>query len=87
MVIHLVSYDLNTPGKNYDDLINTIKNFPSYYHLLKSAWLISTKKTTQEAYDKLKPHIDDNDHIFVSKITNRQGWIPNDAWEWIKQHE
>lgn len=87
MAIYLLSYDLNAPGKDYGDLINSIKSFQGYYHLLKSAWLIYTLKSIQEVYDKLKPHIDTNDHLFVSQITQRQGWIPKAAWEWITKHE
>lgn len=88
MTLYLISYDLRKPNQDYEELFSAIKSFSGYYHLLESAWLVSTGKNAQGVYDILRPHTDDNDHIFVSSVnsSDRQGWIPKGAWEWIKNN-
>lgn len=54
-----------------------------------SVWIIRTNLTPSDRFDRLHPNIDANDYLFLVDITNqaRQGWLPKDAWTWLKQHE
>lgn len=87
MTIYLISYDLNEPNQDYEELFGAIKSFPGYYHLLKSGWLISTTMNAQQVSDLLLNHIDKNDFLLVSRVDDdRQGWLPDGAWTWIRNN-
>lgn len=87
MKAYSISYDLNKSGKNYEGLIKAIKAVGASCHCTDSYWLVSTDQSAEDVYKKLKPHLDDDDHIFITRIMgDRQGWLPKDKWEWIDKH-
>ncbi|WP_020208906.1 hypothetical protein [Gilvimarinus chinensis] len=87
MSVHCVSYDLNKPGQDYTALYEELKKSPGYWHYLDSTWLISTSETATELFQRIKPHIDNNDTVLVIKVTNEySGWLPEKAWGWLKEH-
>lgn len=88
-MIILISYDLKTPGQNYDELYNKIKSFPGWCHAMDSLWFIKTNESVQTCYARLKTCIDDNDYLFLVDITGqtRQGWMKQDVWDWFNKHD
>jgi hypothetical protein len=85
-MVYIVSYDLKKPGKNYTGLIEQLQHSPKWWHYLSSTWLISTKETPEQLYDRLSAHLDQNDFILIIEAGNRfRGWLPKDAWDWIQQ--
>lgn len=84
----LITYDLNSPGKDYSALYEAIKGLGSWHHPLESTWAVkpSLYNNSQDIYNVLRPIIDDTDDIFIVDITNqdRQGWMPKTFWEWLK---
>lgn len=86
----LITYDLKRPGQDYEELLKEIKNISgTWWHHLESTWLIKTGISPNEVFSRLKKYLDSNDRMLVIDITNasRQGWLPAEAWEWIKKHE
>ena len=53
---------------------------------MESVWLVafSSAVTAQNIYDKIRPHIDNNDFLLIVEVTNsnRQGWLAKDVWKW-----
>lgn len=89
-MLYLITYDLNTPGQDYQNLYDEIKNFGTWWHYLDSTWLIDTSLSSSQMQKKLKQHmvIDKNDYLFIVKITkDYQGWLPQKAWDWIKKRD
>ena len=88
-MIYSISYDLRQPGRNYDDLYDTIKSAPSWAHAMDSLWFISTNESVDVWSTRLRQVIDDNDWLFVVDITGqpRQGWMKKSIWEWINKHD
>lgn len=83
-MVYVISYDLNKKDKDYKGLYDVLKTY-AYMHYLDSTWLISTSESTQTIYDKVKPHIDENDCLLVIQAKQSyNGWLPKDAWEWLK---
>lgn len=81
--VYNVSYDLNKAGKDYKGLHDELKKF-EHNHLLDSTWLLCTTGTPFQIWERLKAHIDNDDHILIAQITsNTAGWLPKNAWEWI----
>ena len=83
MRIFLVTYDLNTRGQNYEDLLNKIKSFPSK-RLSESSYAEEADKTAQQLYDYLKTSLDSNDQIYIINITQPYaGFGPKDVNSWL----
>lgn len=77
---YLVSYDLNSPGKNYDDLYEAIKAASTgvWCKPLSSVYIIKSNLNSAKAvYNRLKPCLDDNDHILVIEVTRESHWYLN----------
>lgn len=84
MAVYIVTYDLNSPGQNYDGLIKAIR---AYTHCkpLKSAFFIDTSEKAASIRDKLKKHIDEGDALYVMEL--QKHWAANrtmDCTSWLK---
>jgi hypothetical protein len=88
-MIYLISYDLRKPGRDYTSLHNAIKSAPTWWHYIESTWIIKTEKSIEDWYNKIRATTDSNDSFIIVDITkqNRQGWLPQKAWEWIRENE
>lgn len=90
-MVYLITYDLNTEGKDYNALYDKIKSLGEWFHPLESVWFLcpSSIYDVNEITDQLRTTMDDNDHVFIVEITNnsRQGWLPRTAWKWLREHE
>ena len=85
-MVYVVSYDLRKPGRDYTGLFEEIKRSRAWWHYLESTWLVSTNENANSIYTRLAPHLDENDSIIIIQAgTDRQGWLPKKAWEWIQQ--
>lgn len=86
-MILIVTYDLRGAAGSYEEFFETLKAH-TWAHYLRSAWFISTDSSPSELYDELRPFLRDGDHLLVSRLTSeRQGWLPKKAWDWIRRHE
>lgn len=88
-MIYSISYDLKKPGQDYSELIKSIKSFGTWAKPCESYWLISTSIDAKEIFAKLKPYIDANDSIFITRIdlSDRAGWLSQELWNWMKDVE
>ena len=85
-MIYLVSYDLNKPEKNYERIISAIKTYEGYCPILKSQWLIYSKKSAYEVASHLINYVDDNDYLFVCEVKdNLAGQFTDEVQNWLKQ--
>lgn len=76
---YLVSYDLNSPGKNYDDLYEAIKSASTgvWCKPLSSVYIIKSNLTAEAVYNRLKPCLDGNDCILVIEVARESYWCLN----------
>jgi len=86
----IISYDLNKDDKNYDGLIEKIKEISTgiWCSPCKSTWVInSSLRSSREAYEKLATEIDDNDYIIIVEITtNIYGLMHKDNADFLSKH-
>jgi len=81
MKIYHLSYDLNKPEQDYKELIERLNKYQNK-HIMKSTWIIKTDEDANTIFQKVKPHLDQNDTLLISEITsNRQGLL--NCWDWI----
>jgi len=59
-----------------------------WVHYLPACWIVYTTSSAQKWYERLKPLLGPEDLMFVCKVdlTQRQGWLPKWAWEWVQKY-
>ena len=85
---YFISYDLNNPGQNYDNLIEAIKKYGTYCKMNKSDWIISTNDNATTIRNNLKKYLDSNDRLFVGQLTGVAAWsgYQESTTEWLKKN-
>jgi hypothetical protein len=82
----LVTYDLNKPGKNYDDLLKKIKSY-AWARLSESSYAISTHSDPQTVFDALRPFLDQTDNLYVITLKRPYaGFGPKDVNDWLESN-
>lgn len=74
MASKVITYDLCSPGRNYDDLYNAIKSYGTWAHITESTWFVKTDDSCAQIRDNLLSHIDSNDRLFVGELTGTAAW-------------
>jgi hypothetical protein len=84
MKTFLIQYTISDDSK----IKEKIKALGSWMSYFKGFWLVETDKTAEEIYDILSNEIPET-RILVLEINIRDywGWMPKDAWEWIKKRK
>ena len=87
MRMFLISYDLKIPGRNYDSLYEVLKGALHWWHYLESTWIICTNRTMNDWQSRIFNVLDKNDSFLIIEVTgvDRQGWLPQKAWEWLNE--
>ncbi|OLP00205.1 hypothetical protein BVU76_21695 [Mycolicibacterium porcinum] len=89
MAHFVVTYDLSTPGRDYNRLFTYLKRF-SHAKPVESVWVIETSKSAAALRDEMKMYVDSNDKIFIIKASTAN-WatsnVPKSATDWLYQHD
>ncbi|EMB9233992.1 hypothetical protein U9608_001491 [Vibrio alginolyticus] len=83
MAIYCVTYDLKTPGKNYESVHNYLEKF-NHCKKLESFWLIDTTKNAADIRDDLDKLVDGNDIIFVAELQKHWASTRYPCATWLK---
>lgn len=85
---YLITYDLNKPGQNYNDLYEAIKKIGLWWHCLDSTWIVKSDKTAVQIRDSITPHIDSNDSLLVAHLSGEGAWIgfSDQCSSWLKNN-
>jgi hypothetical protein len=86
MPSYSVSYDLRSPGQNYEPLYAALRKAKAV-RALKSLWLLDHPTSSVEVRDILRTMMDANDGLLVTAISNSD-WasyaLEPGAAEWLK---
>lgn len=87
MAVQQIAYDLIRPEKDYEKVIEVIKQLGNWRHPLRSTWWVHTDKSSHEVSNAIKAAFDSNDHYFVNRLRpgEYQGWLPKDLWDWLNE--
>ena len=86
-MILLVALDLKQAATSYTELYDALKAKESWWHYMRTTWLVATEDTPQDIVDEIKPFLQSGDRALVTRLTNPyQGWLPTKAWDWIRRH-
>lgn len=89
MAVLLVTYDLNKEGKSKVDYNKFYKIRDAYDHvkLSESSYALNTTETPTEVYNKLKPVIDTNDHVYIISLKRPyMGYGPKATNDWLEKN-
>ena len=90
MAVYMITYDLNSTGQKYDEVIKAIKAASTgvWCTFWKSSYLIKSNLTANQVSDKIKPHLDQNDRMIIVEVknTNYQGWLKSEDWDYINKN-
>ena len=80
-----INYDLKAPDRDYAGLYGAIKQSGKWWRYLDSTWIVITQEDAEQLWNRLAQHIDKNDYMLIIEVRhNVQGWLPKDAWDWIR---
>lgn len=84
-------YIINYKVKGSDvALKESIKTAKSWFNYFDGCWIIISVKTLQNWQDKLSAHIDKGvDHLLIIEVNLKDynGWMPKNAWDWLKKQK
>ena len=87
-MIYCIAYDLNSPGGDYTELTNAIKEYWTWWHHLDSTWFIKTEATAAEIRDNLGQYIDKNDELLIFWVWHSWAgkWFSEKGYDWLKNN-
>ncbi len=65
----IVAYDLCAAGKDYSGLFAAMQGYPNRYKITETCLLLDTTETAEMIFNKLRPHMDKTDRLFVTAVT------------------
>ncbi len=85
---YIISYDLNSAGQNYEDVLRIIKEHWGWARLGGSAYIVITEKSAVEIRDNLMAVMDSNDQLFVGVIKAPAAWfgLGDEVSDWLKKN-
>ena len=85
-MVHILTYDLHNPGRDYGAVVAAIKGMGSWAHPQGSVWFLDTSLSCGEIRDLVKAAGDPNDEIFVAQM--HRHWassnMDDDVVQWLK---
>jgi hypothetical protein len=71
----MINYDLGKPGQNYEKLKKAIDdNVVDWAKVTESCFLVQTSKTCSQLFAILAKVVDNNDRLFISKLSGEAHW-------------
>lgn len=90
MAVFVVTWNINREKSNYNSArAEFVKLLDTYSNVsdpgLESVRWIETDKSASDISQHLRTKLDDNDRIFISKVSPgaRAGWLSKTVWDWI----
>lgn len=90
MSVYFVTWNINRDKTNYASaraaflkVVDTYQNRQDGG--LETVRFLSTQESADTVSGKLRKALDDDDRLFVSRMTSgqHQGWLDKETWSWI----
>ena len=85
-MVYMISYDLHAPTNNRKELENAIESLGAWCKYLTTTYLVKSNLSLSTIQANLATILDNNDSMIIAKITNINGWLSNDKWDWINKN-
>ncbi len=87
MNTYSISYDLDKPNRNYDGVIDKIKELANgYCPVTQSHWLINSSLSATQIRDEIGTEMDSGDKLMVNEVGNLWATkgMSNEVNDWLK---
>jgi len=92
--LYLITYDPNTNfnSSNFHDYIEDMDKkgwISDWWHYIKSSYIVASTYSANELYNAAVNGMGGIKHILIVQIDpkNEQGWLPSEAWSWLKKYQ
>ena len=87
-MIYMISYDLNVPGNNREDVIKSIESFGSWCKCATTTYLIKTELQINDVEAVVTKYLDNTDAIIICQVSgNIKGRLHQKEWDWIHNNQ
>lgn len=71
--------------KSIHDQIVSIEGIVNWFHYIKSSYILITEEpSARDLAKKIRPIFPGKNYLLLEvNLNNRQGWLPEKAWDWI----
>ena len=85
---YIVSYDLSSPGRNYEEVHKAIKIYSGWAKLGGSSYIVLTTDSAAAVRDNIASALDLNDSLFVGSINAPAAWtgLSDEVSDWLKNN-
>ena len=90
-MVYLVSYKMDSLPIdlvfNYRGIVDELQKSNGWAHHIDNTWLIYTQESIEDLYNRLRVHFRTNERILIIPVDlarGYQGWLPQEAWDWIE---
>lgn len=87
MALYIVSLVPN-PGVGPLDVQGLLDRAHSWYRFSNMNWVVCTHESAETWTTRLRQFADPQGTLFICRLdpVDRQGWMPKDFWQWIRDH-
>jgi hypothetical protein len=73
----------------YEDVKTKMDLARDWYRITERVWVLYTTSDAERWYARLSPLVKDGGSVFICKLdtSDRQGWMGERFWEWLRKHE
>ena len=75
MYCYIITLDLNNKENDYSELVKAIKKLGNCRKALNSCWIVETTVKSNDIARYLSNYIEDDDRLFVGKLSGEATWI------------
>ena len=87
-MIYMVSYDLNSPGNNRKEVIESLESFGCWCKCATTTSLIKTQLVISDVEEIVMRHLDETDSMIICQVSgNIKGKLHQKEWDWIHNNQ
>ncbi len=77
------------PDVAYDDVKKVMDLALHWYRITSRYWIVYTTGDSEKWYGRLKKFVTNSGNLFICRldIAERQGWMSEDFWNWLRERE
>jgi len=82
-----ISFQFADGDPKIDKLKPTFDHAIDWFKYTSTCWIVWTSSSAEKWYERLRPHIKDEDSMFIIGINHgeHQGWMSKSFWEWLNK--
>ncbi len=75
------------PDVSYDAVKEKMEKAVDWYRIDETLWILYTTSEAETWYGRLSEFVKDSGRLFICRldVTDRQGWISEALWKWIRR--